>query len=67
MDDRLNYIEILVAILDRGMKNLKNRAVDIVKVQWQHQRGSECTWEPEDKMRQHYHELFEVADFKYEV
>ena len=33
VDDRLNYIERLVAILDMKTKTLRNRVVDLVKVQ----------------------------------
>lgn len=33
VDDRLNYIERSVAILDRKMKNLRNKFVELVKVQ----------------------------------
>ena len=32
MDDRLNYIERPLAILDRMMKTLRNKVVDLVKV-----------------------------------
>ena len=39
----------------------------LVKVQWQHRRGSEWTREPEDEMREHYLDLFASADFEDEV
>nr|KAJ0190578.1 hypothetical protein LSAT_V11C800419230 [Lactuca sativa] len=42
-DDNLNYIERPVAILDCKMKELWNKRVELVKVQWQHRKGSECT------------------------
>ena len=55
-----------MAILDRKSRDLRNKRVELVKVQWQHRKGSEWTWEPEDEMREHYPELFRdrAADFK---
>ena len=35
VDYNLNYIERLVAILDRKTKELRNKRVNLVKVQWQ--------------------------------
>ena len=46
MDDFLNYVERPVAILYRKAKTLRNKVVELVKVQWQHHKGSEWTWEP---------------------
>ena len=69
VDDSLNYIERPVAILDRKTKALRNKKVELVKVQWQHLKGSEWTWEPKDEMREHYPKLFLAAttDFKDKV
>ena len=69
MDESLNYIERPISILDRKMKALRNKEVKLVKVQWQHRKGSEWTWEPEDEMREHCPELFSAAttDFEDEV
>ena len=58
VDGSLNYIERPVAILDRKSKDLRNKRVELVKVQWQHRKGSEWTWEPVDEMMEHYPELF---------
>ena len=49
-DDRLNYMERPVAILDRKTKVLHNKEMLMVKVYWQHRKGSEWTWEPEAEM-----------------
>ena len=46
MDESLNYIERPIVILDRKTKVLWNKEVKLVKMQWQHRRGSEWTWEP---------------------
>ena len=49
VDRSLNYIERPVAILDRKTKTLRNKAIQLVKVQWQHRKGSEWTWEAEQE------------------
>ena len=70
VDSNLNYIERPVAILDRKTKTLRNKEIQLVKVQWQHRKGSEWTWEAEEEMREHYPEIFAdsaVADFEDEV
>ena len=41
VDERLNYVEKLVAILERKKKILRNKEIPLVKVQWEHRRGSE--------------------------
>ena len=56
-----------IAILDRKMKTLQNKEVRLLKVQWQHRRGSEWTREPEDEMRKHYLDVFASTDFEDEV
>ncbi|KAJ9546708.1 hypothetical protein OSB04_019251 [Centaurea solstitialis] len=58
VDESLNYIERPVAVLERKVKKLRNKEIGIVKVQWQHRKGSEWTWEPEAEMRERHPELF---------
>ncbi|KAK1422572.1 hypothetical protein QVD17_17855 [Tagetes erecta] len=60
VDDKLNYVEKPVAILDRKVKQLRNKIINQVKVQWKHRRGSDTTWEAEDEMSKYYPELFNV-------
>ena len=67
VDERLNYVERPVAILERKKKILRNKEIPLVKVQWEHRKGSEWTWEPEAEMREHYPTLFIPADFEGEV
>lgn len=43
-----------MAILERKVKVLWNKEIPLVKVQWEHRRGSEWTWEPEAEMQEHY-------------
>jgi hypothetical protein len=58
VDERLNYIEEPVAILDRKEKRLRDKVIKQIKVQWKHRKGSEATWELKDDMRQQYPFLF---------
>ncbi|XP_023760088.1 uncharacterized protein LOC111908497 [Lactuca sativa] len=67
VEESLNYVEKPIVVLDRNTKALCNKDVKPVKVQWQHWRGSEWTWQPEDEMRKHYPDLFASADFEDEV
>ncbi|KAI3723450.1 hypothetical protein L2E82_35039 [Cichorium intybus] len=63
IDKRLNYVERPVAIIERKTKTLRNKMIGLVKVQWQHRKGFEWTWEPEEEMQRHYPELFTGTDF----
>jgi hypothetical protein len=49
VDERLNYIEDPIAILDRKEKQLRNKAISQVKVQWKLRKGSEATGESEKR------------------
>nr|GEU83849.1 putative reverse transcriptase domain-containing protein [Tanacetum cinerariifolium] len=48
IDDKLNFIEEPVEIIDREVKQLKKSRFPIVKVRWNSRRGHEFTWERED-------------------
>ena len=65
--ERQNYMERPVSILQRKMKIMRNKEITLLKVQWEHWRGYEWTWEPEAEMREHYPALFTPTDFKDEV
>ncbi|GKA11665.1 putative reverse transcriptase domain-containing protein [Tanacetum coccineum] len=54
LDDKLNYMEESVEIMDREVKQLRQRCIPIVKVRW----NSEFTWEREDQIRAKYPHLF---------
>ncbi|GJV99310.1 putative reverse transcriptase domain-containing protein [Tanacetum coccineum] len=45
VDDKLNFIEEPVEIMDREVKRLKQSRIPIVKVCWNSKRGPEFTWE----------------------
>nr|GEV40315.1 putative reverse transcriptase domain-containing protein [Tanacetum cinerariifolium] len=58
VDDKLNFIEEPVEIMDREVKRLKQSRIPIVKVRWNSKRGPEFTWEREDQMQKMYPHLF---------
>ena len=49
IDDKLNFVEEPVEIMDREVKRLKHSRIPIVKVRWNSKKGPEFTWEREDK------------------
>ncbi|GKF49628.1 hypothetical protein Tco_0142879, partial [Tanacetum coccineum] len=59
VDDKLNFIEEPIEIMDREVKRLKQSRILIVKVRWNSRRGSEYTWEREDQMQKKYPHLFD--------
>ena len=60
VNDKLGYIEQPVAILDKKVKKLINKEIKQVKIQWKNRKGSDATWESEDKMRKFYPQLFRM-------
>ncbi|GKB08070.1 putative reverse transcriptase domain-containing protein [Tanacetum coccineum] len=57
-DDKLQFVEKPVEIIDREVKQLRQSRVPIVKVRWNSRRGPEFTWEREDQFRKKYPHLF---------
>ncbi|GJQ94645.1 putative reverse transcriptase domain-containing protein [Tanacetum coccineum] len=57
-DDKLQFVEELVEIMDREVKRLKRSRIPIIKVRWNSRRGPEFTWEREDQFRKKYPHLF---------
>ncbi|GKB45823.1 putative reverse transcriptase domain-containing protein [Tanacetum coccineum] len=49
IDDKLRFIGEPVEIMDREVKQLKQRRIPIIKVRWNCRRGPEFTWEREDQ------------------
>ncbi|GJW99612.1 putative reverse transcriptase domain-containing protein [Tanacetum coccineum] len=58
LDDKLNFVEEPVEIMDRQVKQLKQSCIPIVKVRWNSKRGPEFTWECKDQIRAKYPHLF---------
>ncbi|GJS53368.1 putative reverse transcriptase domain-containing protein [Tanacetum coccineum] len=51
LDDKLNFVEEPVEIMDREVKQLRQSRIPIVKVRWNSKRRPEFTWECEDQIR----------------
>ncbi|GJU32304.1 putative reverse transcriptase domain-containing protein [Tanacetum coccineum] len=58
VDDKLQFMEELVEIMERESKQLKRSQIPLVKVRWNSRRGPEFTWECEDSFKQKYPQLF---------
>nr|GEY09392.1 putative reverse transcriptase domain-containing protein [Tanacetum cinerariifolium] len=58
VDDRLQFMEEPVEIMEREIKRLKQSQILLVKVRWNSRRGPEFTWEREDSFRKKYPQLF---------
>ncbi|GJZ04277.1 putative reverse transcriptase domain-containing protein [Tanacetum coccineum] len=57
-DDKLQFVEEPLEIMDREVKRLRKSRVQIVKVRWNSRRGPEFTWEHEDQFKKKYPHLF---------
>ncbi|GJW42606.1 putative reverse transcriptase domain-containing protein [Tanacetum coccineum] len=58
LDDKLNFMEEPVEIMDREVKRLRQSRIPIIKLRWNSKRGPEFTWECEDQIRAKYPHLF---------
>ncbi|GJZ98641.1 hypothetical protein Tco_0671094 [Tanacetum coccineum] len=57
-DDKLQFVEEPVEIMDCEVKRLKRSRIPLAKVRWNSKRGPEFTWECEDQFRKKYPHLF---------
>ncbi|GJY75681.1 hypothetical protein Tco_0480797 [Tanacetum coccineum] len=51
VDDKLQFVEEPVEIMEREIKRLKRSQIPLVKVCWNSKRGPEFTWEREDSFK----------------
>nr|GEY32698.1 putative reverse transcriptase domain-containing protein [Tanacetum cinerariifolium] len=58
VDDKLQFMEEPVEIMEREIKQLKQSRIPLVKVCWNSKRGLEFTCEREDSFKQKYPQLF---------
>ncbi|XP_070054223.1 uncharacterized protein [Nicotiana tomentosiformis] len=58
VNEELTYEEIPIAILDRKVRQLRNKEIASVKVLWQNHYIEEATWEAEEDMKKKYPHLF---------
>nr|GFA68064.1 putative reverse transcriptase domain-containing protein [Tanacetum cinerariifolium] len=57
-DDKLQFVEEPVEIMDHEIKRLKQSRIPLVKIRWNSKRGPKFTWECEDQFRKKYPHLF---------
>ncbi|XP_071741170.1 uncharacterized protein [Rutidosis leptorrhynchoides] len=48
VNEKLKHFEEPIKVVDYQVKQLRNKSVTLLKVQWKYQKGSEFTWEPEE-------------------
>ncbi|GJZ98660.1 putative reverse transcriptase domain-containing protein [Tanacetum coccineum] len=58
VDDKLQFVEEPVKIMEREIKRLKQNRIPLVKVRWNSRGGHEFTWEREDSFKKKYPHLF---------
>ncbi|GJV76956.1 putative reverse transcriptase domain-containing protein [Tanacetum coccineum] len=58
IDDKLQFVEKPVEIMEREIRRLKQSRIPLVKVRWNSKRGPEFTWEREDSFKKKYPHLF---------
>ena len=61
LQEDLSYTVEPVQVLDRKEKQLRNKAIPLVKVLRRSQEIEETTWEAEEEMRKTYPQLFQGA------
>nr|GEZ32580.1 hypothetical protein [Tanacetum cinerariifolium] len=59
VDPELTSQEEPMTILGRKSRQLRNKVIQLVKVEWKHQKGTSIRWKPEEKMRVRYPHLFQ--------
>ncbi|GJV82473.1 hypothetical protein Tco_1522371, partial [Tanacetum coccineum] len=64
LDDKLNFVEEPIEIMDREVKQLRQSCIPIVKVRWNSKRGPEFTWEREDQIRA---KIMSTPDYIYPI
>ncbi|GKE38326.1 hypothetical protein Tco_1461731 [Tanacetum coccineum] len=51
VDDKLQFVEEPIKIMEQEIKRLKRSRIPLVKVRWNSRRGPEFTWEREDSFK----------------
>ncbi|GJY78010.1 hypothetical protein Tco_0483811 [Tanacetum coccineum] len=57
LDDKLNFVEEPIEIIDREVKQLRQSRIPTVKIRWNSKRRPEFTWERKDQIRAKYPHL----------
>ncbi|GJV79284.1 putative ribonuclease H-like domain-containing protein [Tanacetum coccineum] len=67
LDDKFNFVEEPVEVMDQEIKQLIQSRILIIKVRWNSKRGPEYTWEREDEIRAKYPHLEQLSDASIEI
>ncbi|KAI3719936.1 hypothetical protein L6452_20842 [Arctium lappa] len=59
MDEKLNYVEEPICIVDRKVRKLRTKEIGLMEVRWRYHKGQEASWEVEADMRSKYPNLFD--------
>ena len=54
LNEDLTYEKFPVAIVDRQIRQLRTKAIPMMKVLWSNHTAEDCTWETETLMREAY-------------
>ncbi|GKF17776.1 hypothetical protein Tco_0062694, partial [Tanacetum coccineum] len=57
-DNKLQFVEEPVEIIEQEIKRLKRSRIPLVKVRWNSRRGPEFIWEHEDSFKQKFPQFF---------
>ena len=60
----ISTVELPIQILARETKQLRNKVIPLVKVQWSSQGVEESSWESEEDMRRDFPQLFEEEVYR---
>ncbi|XP_028079086.1 uncharacterized protein LOC114280873 [Camellia sinensis] len=58
LNESMKYKEWPKWVIDRHVKQLRNKTIPIVKVEWKEHYGKDATWENEEEMQQQHPHLF---------
>lgn len=61
----LSYEEVPIRILDRKVHKLRNKEIQLVKIQWNNHEIEEATWEGEEEAKNKYPTLFAQSESKF--
>ena len=58
LEENVTYEECPIQILNKKIKELRNKKISLVKVLWWNNSMEEATWEGEEEMKNKHPELF---------
>nr|GEU83138.1 reverse transcriptase domain-containing protein [Tanacetum cinerariifolium] len=61
VDDKLQFVEKPVKIIEREINRLKQCHIPLVKVRWDSRRGPEFTWERDDSFKKNTHTSLQIG------